>query len=195
MAEDPSANNHSQRLAELRYFLKTFGDQDTLIYEAIKADPNYVVHWAMRAGIKRLFQDFRGHFPSVALPYRETSDPIAMRSQIRLLRGRIEAITEREGQAATVIQEPHSARESDSLSVGEKIKNFVAECTGLTYEKLADLIDVEVRQVYRHLHEGVTPSRLTLTAYNRVFKERIGKTLVIPEKTVKDTKRQRKNTG
>ena len=54
---------------------------------------------------------------------------------------------------------------------------------GITQEKLAELLKITTRQVQRHIAGDATPNGLTLTAYNRIFKQLLGEKVVIEKKS------------
>jgi len=107
-----------------------------------------------------------------------------LRTQLHSVRGLIEDHISATIQALPTDEKTQPRPVADfrigtDLSIGEQIEALRLECKDLTYAKLAELTGIEERQVYRHAKEGVIPQARNLAAYNRVFKQLIGKTIVV----------------
>jgi hypothetical protein len=64
------------------------------------------------------------------------------------------------------------------LSTGEQIIQLLAEC-GMTHDQMAEALDIDVRQIYRHCAGETTPRQSNVVGYQRVFSEKLGRSVRI----------------
>jgi hypothetical protein len=82
--------------------------------------------------------------------------------------------------------------ESTEETIGNQIERLRIECD-VTVESLAEALQVDVRQIYRHQAGETTPRKTNLGAYQKFFSERLNRTITLrtsSERQVKPTKRQ-----
>jgi DNA-binding transcriptional regulator YiaG len=84
------------------------------------------------------------------------------------------------GAVSVAPEEPRPASAGDALaeSAGAQIKSLRVEC-GLSVEELATALDVATRTVYKHLSDRVVPRRSHVTAYEKLFSERLGRKVTL----------------
>jgi hypothetical protein len=74
-------------------------------------------------------------------------------------------------------------------SLPDQLNRLMDECA-MTREEVADALDVDVRQVYRHCAGETIPRRTNLLAYQRLFSERLGRAVTVTTPPKRHGKRQ-----
>lgn len=63
-------------------------------------------------------------------------------------------------------------------TLGNQIESLIAECE-FTKEHVAELLGVDVRQVYRHCAGQTVPRRSHIAIYQNLFSKKLGKTIIL----------------
>ena len=183
-----SSIDPSQHLQLLLYLRDALVSQDAIILEAMP-NPQYHVEAETCKMVEEILQDLQRHFPDLAVPFTSTARPTATRSQIRLAFDRVQArISEIERHGTGAQHQTRNAQAErpqdgtlNAVSIGQQIKARRLQCK-LTQAALAELVGIDLRQLQRHEKDVAKPNDLTLSSYNRVFLELIGKEGIVIKK-------------
>jgi hypothetical protein len=158
-------------LEELKSIRTSLDDQDALILK----NPERDVPLSQVRAIKGLFDRITTDAPGLIPRFTFERDPTAVRAQLRAARSNVQhkiSALERHGTKTA------NAGESGSIPTCAQLKRLIDE-THISTEELAEAIEADPRSVYRHLSGETLPQPKFFAKYERVFSERLERTIHI----------------
>ncbi len=136
------------------------------------ADPNLILGFHGLAP-HRMENELRGTLWEVANPYRWSVPGADVAARL------IDAAHKSTRKLTQAVQPPTPIPAEDRKpSIAEQIRTLQDECN-LTAQVLADALEIDPRSVFRHLAGEAVPRRGHIAAYERLFSEKLGRTVRI----------------